>query len=629
MRITFLLILYFFSLQTYAASSNEYIKLIEAKDWNAAAKVENKELSPLTTWLKLTNDKDLDFYELTRFIRKHPQWPRQSYLKQMVEKNSFINVKKEDILFWFQNYPPQTSKSKNKYLELTSNPKVKTKYAKLIWRSSIFSTSEEKEFLKKYKKLLTQEDHLKRINFMIFNHHPEQASRLITLMPKTLQKLYKLKIDIQQRKEKTSNIHGNHLHDIGILYNVAHIHDKNDDEDNLIKTLHIASGKDKSVQSYFWRLKAKLIRTLIRNKKYKIAYIFASSHGSSDIKTYTDAEWISGWIALRFLNQPQTAITHFKNFYRKVGMPMSVSRGAYWLGRSYEKLNKEKESNYWYKIASKYYTNFYGQLSLCKINKCKIDLPKEPKITQESRIKFNNNKLVKVAALLERSTQYNNLTKELLLKAIDNSKNTGEILLITKMKLKNNQTHLATEMAKKASYRNIMSMKENYPLPKFVYSKHKIDHTLVLSLIRQESIFNHSAVSSAGAMGLMQIMPAVAKKTAEDNKIKFNKSKLLSDPNFNSRLGIAHIESLLKDYDNSYILSIAAYNAGSKAVNTWIENNGDPRKMKTEEEIVDWLEKITYYETRNYVQRVLENRAIYYLLTKKKNKLPNILKPKA
>lgn len=629
MRIVIFFIFLIFASQAFANGTNNYIKLIENKNWEAAKKIESKNLSPMTTWLKLIYGNEINFYELTSFIKKYPKWPRQDALKEMAERVPLEKVKAADILLWFQYNPPKTTNGQLKYIELTSNIKIKEKYAKIIWHEAVLSKEEEKIFLNKYQKLLSTEDHIKRINFMIFNHQPEQATRIINLLPKSLKNLYMLKISLQQRKTSTSNIPKNHLSDIGILYNVAHIHDKNNDEDSLIQTLNIVSNKGKSFQSYFWRLKAKLIRTLIRNKKYNAAYTFASSHGNSDTKEYTDAEWLSGWISLRFLNDPKTAIIHFKNFHQRVKMPMSISRGAYWLGRSYEKLKQKKESNHWYNISAKYFTNFYGQLSLCKINNCNVNIPKEHKITNEDRVKFNNNNLINSALLLQQIPKYNHLTKELLLKAIDNSNNTGEIILITKIKFKNNHFHLATEMAKKAGYKNIMSMKENYPIPKFIYSNHKIDHSLVLSLIRQESVFDQNAISSAGAMGLMQIMPAVAKKTAQNNKIKFNQKMLLSDPNFNSRLGVAHIESLLKEYDNSYILSIAAYNAGSKAVNNWIENNGDPRFMKNEEEIIDWLEKITYHETRNYVQRVLENRAIYYILINKKNKLPNILKPKA
>jgi soluble lytic murein transglycosylase len=463
---------------------------------------------------------------------------------------------------------------------------------------------------------------------MLYNHNVTEAARVIPLIPTHLRKSYQQRIDQQSGKKIAFVLNKNHKTDIGILYNLAHTHELNKDEDNLINTLHIASTQDKSVQMYFWRLKAKLIRTLIQRKQYKMAYLFASSHGHSNLKEYSEAEWLSGWIALRYLKEPNTAITHFNNFYSKVKMPISLSRGAYWLGRSYETLGQISKSKDWYSVAAKYYTSFYGQLSICKINNCQINLPKSAKASLASIKKFNNNPLIKAALLLDTSDKYRHLTKELLLRAIDESIDKEEITLISKIKFKDNNDHLATEMAKQAAYKNVVILESNYPFPNYIYSKHNIDHTLVLSLIRQESVFNHKAVSSAGAMGLMQLMPFVAKKTAAQLKLKYDQNKLLSDPKFNTRLGSSHIELLLNEYNNSYILSIAAYNAGSKAVDTWITDNGDPRLMKSEEDIIDWIEKISFHETRNYVQRVLENRAIYYCMINKRNQLPDILKPK-
>ena len=148
-----------------------------------------------------------------------------------------------------------------------------------------------------------------------------------------------------------------------------------------------------------------------------------------------------------------------------------------------------------------------------------------------------------------------------------------------------------------------------------------MDQALIMGLIRQESVFNHKAISSAGAMGLMQIMPHVAKETAKNIKTHYHKNNLINDPHFNTKLGISHLEKLLKEYDESYVLTIAAYNAGGKAVNGWIENNGDPRSFKNYEDVIDWMEKITFHETRNYVQRVLEGKNIYNILLKKGTKL--------
>ena len=600
MRLSLLLLLVFFSFSASAIDSKQFIQALEKKDWNTATTIKDNDLKTLATWIKLTTEASSDFYELTSFITKHPHWPKQNILKRKVEESNYTNCKNSDILSWFEAHPPQTIVGQKKYLSLLKNAQMKDKYAKLIWQKDIFNNSEENTFLNNYRNIITESDSIYRMNYLLSNNKSDQAIKLLPSLSPKYRTLYQARIN---------------------LHKLADIYNKQDDEKNLIKTLITATKLTGADQSYFWSYKAKLIRPLIEQKEYKTAYLFASTHGHISAKEYTEAEWLAGWIALRFLNQPQLAIDHFTNFYQKVKLPISIARGGYWLGRSYEKLNDSVKSKYWYEVAAKNYISFYGQLAACKINNCKVDLPKEPKILATDLESFNKNSLVKAALTLEKS-KYSYLMQELLFKAIDDSKQIGEITLISKIGFKLNQFHLSVETAKQASYKNILLINSNYPIFKAIHTDHEVDKALVLALIRQESVFNHQAISSAGAMGLMQLMPHVAKETASNIKIKYHKDKLLSDTHFNTRIGITHLDKLLNNYNDSYILTIAAYNAGDKAAKQWIENNGDPRKMKNIDEIIDWLEKISFHETRNYVQRVLEGKSIYHLILTKQNKLP-------
>ncbi len=601
------------------AFASNFTNAIEKKDWQGANKIASKDERILVKWLKLIIEEDQDFYELTSFIKDNPSWPRQDYLKTKAEAAALNSAKNADALNWFKENTPRSLKAKLKYISLIQDPLIKQDYIRKVWSESSFEKLEEEEFLMNYQAYLKQDDHIKRINILLYQAYYEQAKRMLKLIPAASRRLYQLRLAMHDG-EKRDLTHQDKM-DIGVLHSLVHHFDREKDDDNLAQTLAIAATKDKSVQSYFWGFKARLIRAQIMLKQYELAYLLASSHGAMGDKEYSEGEWLAGWIALRFLNNPNVAITHFDNVYNRVKMPISISRAAYWLARSYEQLKNKEKSEYWYSIAAKHYTSFYGQLALCKINKCKVDLTKEYKISTIALQQFRNNPLVNSALILEK-TKYNYLTKEFLLRAIQHSDSAEEIALILKIKFKNNHHHLATEISKHAGYKGVIVLGSAYPTPRFVYAGHNLEHALVLSLIRQESVFNGDAVSSAGAMGLMQLMPHVAKKTAKDMKLKYNQNKLLNDPHFNTKLGSSHIGLLLKKYDGSYILSIAAYNAGSKAVNKWIEDNGDPRLMKNEEDVIDWMEKITFHETRNYVQRVLENRAIYHCLINKKHILP-------
>ena len=608
-KVLFFLLFSFYA--CFASANNQFINNINKS--NFTQQYADPVLQSLATWLKLTTEKVPNFYELSRFVQAHPNWPKIDSLINKIEASK--NGKDADYLLWYKSHPPQTQLGELKFLTLIADASLKKKHVKLLWRDADFSIKEQADFIKRYGAMLSLDDYIARINYLLYKRNPSLAAKLVIFLPEKMRKLYNSRINGQ----KIDLTQVDHTTDPGILHDLAYLHDAADNEDELIKTLTFSSKQDHSMHVYFWRLKAKLIRSLVQKKDYKTAYLFASSHGNDDIKEYSEAEWLSGWIALCYLNSPKTAITHFNNFYQKVKMPISLARGAYWLARSYEKLKDQENANHWYKISSQYFSSFYGQLSLCKINNCQVKLPSKYSFTASEKLKYSGSPLVKAALILE-NTKYSNLSRSFFNKAIENSKDQKEIAYITTLYVGKNH-HVAMELSKQASYKNVIVVEAGYPRPEYIYSKDGVDKALTLSLIRQESVFNKAAISTAGAMGLMQIMPHVAKQTAKNIGIKYHKNKLTSDPIFNTKLGVNHMQELLEKYNNSYILSIAAYNAGAKAVNKWIENNGDPRLMKTEEEIINWMEQITYHETRNYVQRVLENRAIYNSLITKSDKI--------
>lgn len=616
-RLLVLFIFYACSALADNLTTSQFISNINKHNFAHASQTNDPVLHDLAIWLKLTSEKDSNFYELAKFIKSHPNWPKIDVLTKKLEESK--DAKDIDYLNWYKLHGAQTQAGKLKFLALLNDAALKKKHAELIWSEADFNAKEQTDFIKKYGAMLSLDDYIRRINYLLYKRQLNLAANLLKFLPDNLRKLYNFRIDLARKKHDPAKIALNHTIDTGILHDIAHLHDGEDNEEELIKTLVFSSKQDHSMHAYFWRLKAKLIRKLVQEKDYKTAYLFAHSHGNQDIKEYSEAEWLAGWIALSYLNSPKVAITHFNNFYQKVKMPISLARGAYWLARSYEKLDDQANAINWYKISAQYFSSFYGQLSLCKINNCQMQLPPKQSFSPTERLKYSGSPLIKAALTLEKS-KYNYLSKLFFKKAIENSKDPKEIAYITTL-YTGKDHHIATELAKQASYKNVIVIEAGYPRPEYVYFQNGVDKALTFSLIRQESVFNKAAISTAGAMGLMQIMPHVAKQTAKNIGVKYHKNKLTSDPIFNTRLGVNHLQELLEKYDNSYILAIAAYNAGAKAVNKWIENNGDPRLMKKEEEIINWLEQITYHETRNYVQRVLENRAIYNSLITQSNKI--------
>jgi soluble lytic murein transglycosylase len=483
-----------FSCFSFAQETNSYIKQIEQKKWTQAQQNKSSNLRVLAMWLKLTQEPNPDFYELSYFVKNFSSWPKQDLLKYKIEINPCNNCKEIDLINWFKANPPKTILGKKKYIAILKDQKLKNEYIKSTWEEAIFSKSEEDKFLKAHHGSITKADHIKRINYMLFNHHIDQATRLLALLPPNLRPLYETRIKLQKGDSKAlasyQNLDKLLQNDIGILHNLAHMYEAQKNEEKLIETLNLASNIGGNYQLYFWNMKAKLIRPLLLEKNYQTAYLLSSSHGHLNTKEYSEAEWLSGWIALRFLNKAELAINHFTNVYNKVKLPVSKARASYWLGRSYEALKDSKQSQYWYGIAAQKYIAFYGQLAACKIHNCQVNLPKEPLISTQSQASFNNNHLVKAALILEK-TKYQHLVQELLFKAIENSSDLGEIALITKIGFQLEKTHLSVESAKQASYKDVHIIDSNYPVLKNIHREHELDESLVMALIRQESVFNH------------------------------------------------------------------------------------------------------------------------------------------
>ena len=369
----------------------------------------------------------------------------------------------------------------------------------------------------------------------------------------------------------------------------------------------------------WWKERSIIARSLIYKKKFTTAYKITSKHGLQDGPEFADAEWMSGWIALSFLNDPLLAKDHFTKFYNNVGYPISLSRGAYWLGRSYEIMGNNDEAKKWYKESSKYLTTYYGQLSHLKV------YPNEPfvlndlmEVDKSLAENFYKKDLVKLVYLLDELNK-DKYTKHILRFLANENIELGSEVLAAKLATDISRFDFAIQVSKIASYQKRFHNKYNYPIistPKYINKRKIPESAFILSIIRQESEFDTSANSSAGARGLMQLMTYTAKTVAKQANLPYSKSRLTKDPEYNINLGSHYIAGLLLEYDGSYPFAVAAYNAGPKRVKYWKRINKNPQKGEID--YVDWVELIKFKETRNYVQRVMENYNVYrYILEQK------------
>jgi len=380
----------------------------------------------------------------------------------------------------------------------------------------------------------------------------------------------------------------------------------------------------------WWKERSILSRSLIYKKKYALAYKVSSNHSMNEGPSYAEAEWLSGWIALNFLQDPDMALEHFKNFYKNVGYPISLSRGAYWIGRTYKNIKNNQKAEEWFNEAAKYLNTYYGQLAFIEVNPDGLmSLDEQPKVSKKYEKEFNKKELVKIIQLLKELDKTKHSKDFIKHLALDNIEEGSEILS-GKLSIDIGRYDYAIQVSKEASYEKRFHNDLNYPIikiPEIVNNKRMPKSELVLAVIRQESEFDQKANSYAGARGMMQLMTYTAKLVAKNAKLPYSKSRLTKDPDYNIKLGSYYLAGLLETYEGSYPFSLAAYNAGPTRVKYWKKINGNPQKGEIN--YIDWIELIKFKETRNYVQRVLENVNVYrYIISGKPIKIYNFFEDK-
>lgn len=613
--------------------------LIKKDRWVEARRLavqsKNPVLPTVVAWLYIKDAKTKPtFDEITQFVHANPRWPDLYMLRRKAEHALDPSIPAIKIRKWFAKYPPITAHgaliyAEAKAMELAQKkseeeiPKTReevVRLKRLHWVRADFSRKQEEEFFKKHKKILRQDDVKARIERLLEERKHHAAEGLLPLLSSAHQALYRVRLALQQ----------NHMHvddlmkkvpqslqkDRGLLFDLAKYKQKHDQEEDLMAILKDAPRSLPHSEKW-WLVKHRHIRWLLKNKRYQDAYILAKHHGLQQGKDFADGEWIAGWISLRFLNDPRTSYRHFYQLYQKVKFPISLARAAYWAGRAAEANGNKKISQDWYRLGAKYPDAFYGQLSILKINQTQdLKLPVRPATSKEDIKAVESNKLIQAACVLMHMKYYQD-AKNFVRNAITQTHKPGQIAYMVDLVGKNNHAlGMSVALAKHAAQYNVMIKDKNYPVSTHAVTNSALDKHLTHAIIRQESNFDSYAKSSAGAMGLMQLMPETARLVAKEIQLKYAKNKL-SVPAYNIELGANHMQQLLKEFNGSYILSLAAYNGGGHHVKRWLMEYGDPRDKENVEDIIDWMELIPFGETRNYVQRVLENVQIYRALLSK------------
>ncbi|MBX3529858.1 MAG: lytic transglycosylase domain-containing protein [Rhizobiaceae bacterium] len=359
----------------------------------------------------------------------------------------------------------------------------------------------------------------------------------------------------------------------------------------------------------WWTERRVLSRELLDMGDVKTAYRLAAAHAAESPSMQVDAEFHAGWYALRGMRDAKTAARHFQKIAQIAEGAISLSRAYYWMGRAAQE-GAGGDARAQYQRAAHYGTTFYGQLAAAKLGRNTISA-EYPSPSQGDRLAFENRRAVQAIRRLEAAGHqsragmlYADLARELT--------STGELALLAVMAEKRGDHHTALRVGKIAASRGLDVGALSHPLGA-IPGTAKVSgagKALAYAIARQESEFNTGAVSSAGARGLLQLLPGTAKDMAKTAGLSYSAQKLVTDPGYNATLGAAYLSDQLGRFDGSYVLTFAGYNAGPSRAVEWVKRYGDPRG-KDVDAIVDWIERIPYTETRNYVQRVMENYQVY------------------
>jgi soluble lytic murein transglycosylase len=362
----------------------------------------------------------------------------------------------------------------------------------------------------------------------------------------------------------------------------------------------------------WWRERRVIARDLLDAGHPKEAYLVVRDATPPESSNYrAEHQFMAGWIALRYLHDAATAHAHFVKVAEGNDNPISLARGAYWTGRAAEALHHRDEARTRYQEAARYPTAYYGQIARAKAGHGELTLRPLPALSAAERNRATHSDLVRAAELLY-AVDARDIAWVMMADLGDKSDDAAVLVLMAELAAKYKDARGMLLLGKLALARGLALDHAAFPtigVPSYTAIGPPVDSALVYSIVRQESWFNPKTVSSASALGLMQVTPAAGKYIARKFKGTFDQKRLLSDQSYNVQMGAAELGDDLQGYRGSYIMAFAAYNAGRGRVRQWVAKYGDPRDPKVDP--IDWVERIPISETRNYVQRVMENFQVY------------------
>ena len=568
-------------------------------------------------WLILRDPSgEADFARYAAFIAENPSWPGIGLLRRRAEGRLWQERRDVATVRRFTGGQPASAKGRlalARGLLAEGDRDGAERQVRQAWRSEELSDRVEAAALAAFRDFLTREDHRARMDRRIGAKDFSGAMRAARRLGKGEVSIVKACKGVAENASKSlallDAVPTKARRDLG--YTLCRIqwlmgHDRFAEATRLMLA---ASPETIAFQDTdeWWRKRRILARKLLDLGEPKNAYEIVRSAASPDNPYYrAEFHFMAGWIAVRFLSDPATALAHFARVDDGSANPIVLARAAYWRGRAHEAAGRTEDMRAHFEAAARHSTAYYGQLARARLGFSELELRTPPEHPNVASVE-----LLQAAELLYAIGE-RDLVLSFLTGVAEQSDDAAGLASLAELAARNDDARAALLIGKTALARGLPLDVPAFPdigVPRYSPIGPALDRSIVYSVARTESEFNQADVSPAKAVGLMQVTPEAGRDTAKRFSVTYDWDRLVSDPVYNTQMGAAELATLLQEYRGSYIMSFAGYNAGRGRVQKWVAQYGDPRDAKVDP--VDWVERIPFAETRNYVQRVMENLQVY------------------
>ena len=571
----------------------------------------------LVEWVTLRDsDSPIGFDRYAAFIQANADWPSIVMLRRRAEARLWRERRDASTVRRFLGGQPTSAIGRltlARVLQSEGDRAGAEREVRAVWWSAEMSAELETAVSDEFAAFLTSADDVGRMDRRIgakdFGAAMRAAKRLGAGRVAIVKACEAAEANSNKAKAQLGEVPEELRGDLG--YVLCHLHwlQMHDDSAGAAKLLTETSrvGLERQDTDEWWRERRLLARRLIDLGDPQTAYrVVRDAAVPSNPYYRSEYHFMAGWIALRFLNEPQTAFMHFAHVDDGSSDPVILARAAYWRGRAAEAANQSHEMRAQYQAAAAYPTAYYGQLARARLGHSQIAVLSPPQPAGGTR-----SDVVHAADILYAIGEFD-LVLSFVSDFAETSTDVATLTALGEVTARHHDAQAMLALGKTALARGLPT--ERYAFPEIGVPSYKpiappIDHCVVYSVVRTESAFNQADTSPAKAVGLMQVTPEAGKDTAKRFGVSYDWKRLVSDPVYNTQMGAAEISALFKEYAGSYVMTFAGYNAGRGRVRQWVAQHGDPRDPNVDE--VDWVERIPISETRNYVQRVMENLQMY------------------